>query len=289
MKGESVFPEPQSAGLHPVNPPAGGVSHASNSPETKSISDLGKYRQTDSGPAFDSVADSPSKATGSKGNPDGFSSEANGSVQEPLADPKLESFSGPDTSASLLIRIRDPNDDDSWQLFEQIYGPMVRGFCLRRGMDRDDVEDVGQMVMSKIFQSVHRFHYDPTKGRFRAWLGTITANTIRDFLRKQKNRVAQNIVANFDSFLEHPDGSDWSDHFIQCLFETACNRVRPNFDLATWRCFEGVWIERRNSAEVADQLGIQVHSVYVNKSRVLKRLEQEIKTLTDDVPLAESE
>lgn len=196
---------------------------------------------------------------------------------------------GPDTSASLLIRIRDSTDEASWQTFEQIYAPLVRAFCLRRGMDRNDVEDIGQLVMSKVFQSVQSFEYDPARGRFRAWLGTLTANAVRDFFRQQKSRLSRNITANFDSFLLHPDGQDWSDHFVQSLFETACVRVRAEFEAETWSCFEGTWLKRRPPTVVADQLGLQVSSVYVNKSRVLKRLEQEIRRLTDDVPLAEPE
>ena len=31
-------------------------------------------------------------------------------------------------------------------------------------------------------------------------------------------------------------------------------------------------------------MGIPVHSVYVNKSRVLKRLENEVRILAEDVP-----
>ena len=46
------------------------------------------------------------------------------------------------------------------------------------------------------------------------------------------------------------------------------------------------WMENISAADVAAKLEIPIHSVYVNKSRVLKRLENEFLMLSDDYPLA---
>jgi hypothetical protein len=43
-------------------------------------------------------------------------------------------------------------------------------------------------------------------------------------------------------------------------------------------------MEHKAASEVAKETGIPVHSVYVNKSRVLQRLEKEVRMLADDFP-----
>ncbi len=53
----------------------------------------------------------------------------------------------------------------------------------------------------------------------------------------------------------------------------------------TWRAFELAWLEDRPALDVANQLDIPIESVYVAKSRVLKRLEAEVLTLAADLPL----
>ncbi|MEM9826156.1 MAG: sigma-70 family RNA polymerase sigma factor [Planctomycetota bacterium] len=194
---------------------------------------------------------------------------------------------GPSTSPSLLLRIRDASDVESWEIFQSIYGPIVRAFCLSKGLDRNDVDDITQNVMAKVFSAIERFEYDPERGRFRSWLGTVTANTLRDYLRQSRSQVQAAIVERIEAFVAKPDGRDWSDHFVQRVFQVACRRVRLDFEEVTWQCFHATWFNHEKPAEVAARLGIQMHSVYVNKSRVLKRLEQELKLLTDDFPLVD--
>ena len=42
------------------------------------------------------------------------------------------------------------------------------------------------------------------------------------------------------------------------------------------------WLNNQPAAEVALILGLPIHTVYVNKSRVLKQLEAEVRALADD-------
>ena len=57
--------------------------------------------------------------------------------------------------------------------------------------------------------------------------------------------------------------------------------MKTDFQPATWRaCWENV-VEGRPAAEVARELGITVNAVYLAKSRVLRRLHQELDGLLD--------
>lgn len=193
------------------------------------------------------------------------------------------------TSPSLLVRIRDPENTDAWEEFVEIYSPIVRRYCFQRGLQISDVEDITQDVMTTVTTKIRQFDYDPRRGRFRAWLGTVTANRIKTLLAKNSKRVGKVLQAvDEKDQSEHryadPD-SDWVDIFSEQIFRIACDRIRSVSSETAWRCFESTWIHNLSPQEVARRLEIAVHSVYVNKSRVLKRLEKEVQCLADDLPM----
>jgi RNA polymerase sigma-70 factor (ECF subfamily) len=66
---------------------------------------------------------------------------------------------------------------------------------------------------------------------------------------------------------------------------TALERSRPHFEEQTWRAFELAWLEKRTAAEVAELLKVPIDRVYVAKSRVLERLQQEVQELAEDSSL----
>ncbi|MEL7496573.1 MAG: sigma-70 family RNA polymerase sigma factor [Planctomycetota bacterium] len=194
------------------------------------------------------------------------------------------------TSPSLLLRIRDPNDQDAWSLFFDLYEPIVRSYSFQKRIQPADMDDIVQDVMSSVAKAIRSFEYDPKKGRFRAWFGTVTANRIKTFLGKQnrqREKTPQREIVNSDEYVD-PD-TDWITIFSERVFWSACNRIRNNFNETTWACFEATWVRNESANEVADQLNVPVHSVYVNKSRVVKRLESEIRLLADDMPISQGD
>ncbi len=192
-----------------------------------------------------------------------------------------------DTSPSLLLRIRDPGDGDSWRTFERVYGQIIRSYCQHWRLQSVDADDVTQEVLKAINNRIPTFEYDPAKGRFRAWLGTVTSNTIKRFISRNTKRDKSGVrfevsVSEFDEVCADPD-THWVDIYSERILQEACRIVRLEFEDKTWLCFEGTWIDQRSPQDVAESLDVGVHAVYVNKSRVIKRLEQEIRNLAEDV------
>jgi NADPH-dependent 7-cyano-7-deazaguanine reductase QueF-like protein len=68
----------------------------------------------------------------------------------------------------------------------------------------------------------------------------------------------------------------------------AIQRSRPDFEEMTWKIFECTWVHSRGAPEVALELNVPIDSVYVAKSRVLKRLRAEVASLAEDYPLLAS-
>jgi DNA-directed RNA polymerase specialized sigma24 family protein len=74
------------------------------------------------------------------------------------------------TRPSLLLRVRDPKDRESWKLFVELYTQPVMRYCRLRGLQNADVADVAQDVMAQVARAMHTFDYNPERGRFRDWL-----------------------------------------------------------------------------------------------------------------------
>src|SRR5262249_33688733 len=128
---------------------------------------------------------------------------------------------GPDsvTRPSLLLRLGDARDDQSWATFVDVYGPLVFGHCRRRSLQHADAEDVTQKVFAQVSLAIRRFEYDPQAGRFRDWLGTIVRNEVNRFLRKQ-SRDGANSNEALDQ-VEARQGSGRDEGFFSPLFPEA--------------------------------------------------------------------
>src|SRR5215212_11031011 len=94
----------------------------------------------------------------------------------------------PLTRASLLVRIRDGHDQDAWQEFVKLYGPVVYGFARKRGLQDADAADLMQDVMRSVSAAIARLDYDRNQGTFRGWLFTISRNKIFNFLSARRIR-----------------------------------------------------------------------------------------------------
>lgn len=205
--------------------------------------------------------------------------------------PTDETASRLHTRPSLLMRIRDHADAAAWSEFVGIYGPVVYGYCRRRDMQDSDAADVTQEVLLQVSKSIRSFEYAPERGRFRGWLGAVTASKINRLVRKLPRGRANDAAAGPPESLPEDATGDvdpvWIDEFDAEILRVALERIRPQFEPLTWRAFELVWIEDRPAPEVARELGRPTYTVYQAKSRVLARLREEIVALAADVPLFE--
>ena len=191
------------------------------------------------------------------------------------------------TSPTLISRLRRTDDQEAWRLFETIYGPLIRKYCARRGIQEHDIDDLTQDVLTAVSNAMPDFDYQPERGRFRAWLGTITANKVKRFFRKSK--IATGAACGegeMESEVPKDPDSEWVSVFSERILEVACDRVRDQVESKTWQTFEMLWSRGKSVAEVAQELGITVGMVYVNKSRVMKRLEEELILLSHDLPVS---
>jgi RNA polymerase sigma factor (sigma-70 family) len=191
----------------------------------------------------------------------------------------------PATRASLLIRLRDAGDTGAWQEFVALYAPIIYGFARKRGLQDADAADLMQDVLRSISTAVHRLDYNTTRGTFRGWLFTVTRNKIFNFLESRGRRT----VGTGDSSLhrrldQHADkngdlAADWEADYQRTMAAHAMDRVKIEFQPATWNAFTLTALDGLTPSETAQRVGLSVGAVYVAKSRVIARLRQEIERL----------
>ena len=200
-----------------------------------------------------------------------------------MAEPPL-------TRVTLLARIRDGRDADAWREFVQLYGPVVYRFARNRGLQDADAADLMQDVLRSVARNAHRMEYDPKRGTFRGWLYTVTRNKIYNFLSAQRHRPRGTGDADaherLDATPARDDGTgpdaEWEKEYQRRLSARAMERVKDEFQPATWKAFWETAVEGKAAAEVGAGLKMSPGAVYVAKSRVLARLRDEVKKLMDD-------
>jgi RNA polymerase sigma factor (sigma-70 family) len=194
----------------------------------------------------------------------------------------------PATRASLLVRLRDGSDAGAWQEFVRLYAPVIYGFARKRGLQDADAADLMQEVLRSVSMAAERLEYDPARGTFRGWLFTVTRNKVFNFLDSRRRRVDGSGDSRVQHRLEQqesPDGdlaSDWEGDYQRTVAAQAMERVKDEFQSATWNAFLQTSVEGHPPSQVAKNLGLSVGAVYVAKSRVIARLRQEIGRLQGD-------
>jgi RNA polymerase sigma-70 factor (ECF subfamily) len=184
------------------------------------------------------------------------------------------------TPSTLLERLRQPDPHDAWERFVRLYTPLLFSWARGIGLQESDAADLVQDVFTALLQKLPEFTYDRHRS-FRAWLRTVTVNKWRETQR----RAAATLVTGVENLAElagaAPEDAFWETEYRNHLVGHALELMRADFEPTTWKaCWEFV-VSGRPAAAVAAELGTTVDVVYNAKSRVLRRLRQELDGLMD--------
>ena len=138
-----------------------------------------------------------------------------------------------------------------------------------------------QEVLTVLVQKLPSFTYEPGKS-FRRWLHTITVNKWRERgRRKSLPRPGPN-DQGLSGVAAAPEAQPLDEvEYREQLVRRALRIMQAEFEPTTWKaCWESV-VAGRPAGEVAKELGVSVDVVYGAKSRVLRRLRQELHGLLD--------
>jgi RNA polymerase sigma-70 factor (ECF subfamily) len=193
----------------------------------------------------------------------------------------------PETRETLLRRLPDAADAEAWDVFVEIYEPLLFRLARSRGMQPADAEDFVQEVFTAVTRNIERWVSDADRGPFRAWLFRIASNLAINFLTRHKHgRLGTGDSQVARLLAEQPaasaDSSLFLNEYRRELFRWAAERVREQVSQRQWLAFWRTSVEDRPIDDVARELGVSVGSVYIARCRITKRIRELIRELVRD-------
>ena len=210
-------------------------------------------------------------------------------MAQPIDDPALYA-----TRQSLLLRLKDHDDQDGWREFFEIYWRLIYSVCLKSGLSEVESEDVVQDTMVSLAKEMPRFHYDRSKGSFRAFLLTVVRRRIVDRHRQEArwHRIVSPTPPpespSDTGLVDSPDpnrpdldrlwASEWEGHLIK----RALDQVREQVTEKQYLIYEMHVLREVPISTVVANLQTSAMSVYLAKHRVGKLLRLELGRLKQE-------
>jgi len=189
------------------------------------------------------------------------------------------------TSLSLLERLANNSDADSWRVLAELYTPLLEGFLRTQGLQPSDVDDVVQEVLLVVYRELPSFHHSGRIGAFRSWLRGIPVNRWRDMCRQQRYRPRVSGSTGFLELLDQladPHGGlsrSWNQEHDRHVVFQMLKRIESRFSPTTMQAFRRIVLDKAAAGDVARELDISRNAVVIAKCRVLKELRREARGL----------
>lgn len=204
------------------------------------------------------------------------------------------------TRQSLLGRIKDWQDRESWQQFYDTYSNLIYRTALAAGLSHDEAEEVLQETILTVAKKLNpngegkpAFIYDPEKGSFKGWLLHTTRWRISDQFRKREpvlptmNGDTRTDLTPIEAKIPDPSAdaleARWDQEWKQNLHEAALERVKRCVKAKHYQVFYLYVIKEWPSEKVARVLGLNAGQVFLAKHRILALMKKEIRRLQKEI------
>ena len=194
------------------------------------------------------------------------------------------------TRATLIQRLKNWQDESSWQDFFDTYWKLIYHVAVQGGLSEAEAQDVVQETMISVAKHMPNFKYDPTIGTFKTWLLNMTRWRIADQLRNRgaaaESSPFSNDTATGTSTLDKvvdPMSQDlnavWDAQWKENLFDAAIAKVKRRFDPQKYQMFDLYVNKEWAPARVAKAFGVPIAQVYLAKHRVTEMITEEVRRL----------
>ena len=197
-----------------------------------------------------------------------------------------------ETRQTLLERVRDLDDRDSWNEFFEVFRGLIYAVALKAGLTDAEAQDVVQETFISVAKAMPGFTYDPTRS-FKGLILTITRQRAIDQLRKRKHRAAPALSGTRTSAtatierVPDPASLDleslWENEWRNQLYSAAVEKVKQKVDARQFQIFDLYVLKNWPVRKVASTIGISSGRVYLTKHRVLHLVEKEIRSLKKEM------
>jgi RNA polymerase sigma-70 factor (ECF subfamily) len=199
-------------------------------------------------------------------------------------DPALQ------TRATLLQRLKNWQDQASWQDFFDTYWGLIYGVARKSGLSDAEAQDVVQETLVAVAKHMPAFTYDPNIGSFKAWLLNQTRWKILDQIRKRKAvNMAEPRAGDSETGtspiekIADPNSQEfdavWEEEWQQKLLAAAIDNVKRRVDPQKYQIFDFYVNKEWPPEKVAHSFGIAIDQVYIAKHRITQAIKSEVERL----------
>ncbi len=190
------------------------------------------------------------------------------------------------TRQTLIGRARDPDDSQAWDEFTDYYASFIRMVLMQLQAPMDDLEDLSQTILVKLWKNLSTVELGRDHARFRTWLGTVIRNTFYTHCSQAASRkrretnaaVADVVPPDIEDIIE----SEWRKHIIALVIE----RLNASFSGKAMEVFM-LTLNGKSADDIASALELTKASVYVLRNRVRTRFLDEAKQLRSQLEFRE--
>lgn len=180
----------------------------------------------------------------------------------------------PSTITSSLLEGIRLNQQDAWNRMVKLYYLLVYSWCRKAGLKPEDSSDISQNVFNGVSQGIRNFTREKPADTFTGWLRTITKRRIFDFRKKTSNQplIYEGDIHSIPDFIEEEILLESSNQDYLILLRGVLEIIKKEFEENTWNIFWRHVVEEIPLEDVTKEFNVNANSVYLAKSRVLKKL-----------------
>lgn len=199
------------------------------------------------------------------------------------------------TRRTLLSRLRNLDDQESWRMFFNLYWRLLYNVARKSGLDDAGGQEIVQDTVIAVARKMPEFRYDPARGTFRQWLLRITRRRIVDHLRRLYRQPPKADVGleSLDEDEEHAraaidEGGSafevmWNEEWEKATFDAALARVRTSSNPRHYQVFDYCVLKEWPASKVAATLGLNTAQVYLAKHRVAQAMKREVRRINQEL------
>jgi len=194
------------------------------------------------------------------------------------------------TRYSLLSRLQDWDDQDSWKDFFDTYWRLIYSVAIKSGLTETEAEDAVQETIISVAKDIQKFKRDRQFGSFKGWLRNLARWRIKDQLRKRNRHQSPGTTHNdelppHEKLADIPDSLDnesvWNEEWTRNLLEAAIERVKRRVKEEHFQIFELYVLKQWPVTKVARVLDVNIGQVYLAKHRIANLIAKEVRSLEE--------
>ncbi len=192
------------------------------------------------------------------------------------------------TRYSLLSRLQNRGDDESWRVFFDTYWRLIYSVALKAGLRQTEAEEVVQETVICVARNIQKFKRDRRLGSFKAWLCNLTRWRIADQLQKRTGLLQGDgfgATRKYQPLEEVPDladntiNLDWDHEWQAHLLNAAIQRVKQRVSEEQYQLFDFYVTREWPMTRITRTLGVGRTQVYLAKHRITRLLRKEVARL----------